>query len=232
MANRVTGTGKPKKTILKSVTSKLEKLNGDMKKKASVIKIATKRQLTPGEIAMSRLIFKDSIDYSKVWVHLGGLVHTRTGNAMTPAGEIYLPKDEYLNTPDYSEALGQDRHWFIHEMTHVWQYQMEAPTGWFGIKQLCHGGYTSTVNSADSGKGELKAYSTDLSGADANKKFSDFTFEQQGRIIEFWFDACYLQKVRPERDHHKKSLKLLGYVERILRDFLLNPYDNNLLPKS
>lgn len=231
MTNRVTGAGKPKRTILKAITTKLKEIDGDMKKKASVIKIATKRQLTPGEIAMSRLIFKDAIDYSKVWIHLGGLIHTKTGNAMTPAGEIYLPKDDYLKTPDYSKATGENRHWFIHEMTHVWQYQTGASTGWLGINQLCKGGYTSEVNSVDSDN-ELEAYDTDLGGRDLNKKFQDFNFEQQGRIIEFWFDACYLQKVNPKRDHHQKSLQLLGYVEKILRDFLLNPSNKNLLPKS
>ncbi len=117
------------------------------------------------------------------------------------------------------------------EMVHVWQYQMGTSTGWLGIKQLCKGGYTSEVNSVDSDN-ELEAYDTDLGGRDLNKKFQDFNFEQQGRIIEFWFDACYLQKVNPKRDHHQKSLQLLGYVEKILRDFLLNPSNKNLLPKS
>lgn len=232
MANKVTGTGKSKRTVLQVITTKLENLNEDMKNKASVIKVATKRQLTSGEIAMSRLIFKDAIDYSKVWIHLGGIIHTRTGNAMTPAGEIYLPKDDYLNTPDYSNASGTDRHWFIHEMVHVWQYQMGAPTGWFGIKQLCKGGYTSAVNSVDSGKGELEAYDTDLIGRDLNKKFQDFNFEQQGRIIEFWFDVMYLQYVNPSRKHHQKSLKLQGNLEQILRKFLLNPHDKNLVSRS
>lgn len=232
MANRVTGRGNPKNTVLKSITSKLQKIDAAMKNQAAtIIKVGSKRLLTSGEIAMSRLIFKDAIDYSKVWIHLGGLIHTKTGNAMTPAGEIYLPKDDYLKTPDYSKALGQDRHWFIHEMTHVWQYQMGASTGWLGINQLCKGGYTSEVNSVDSDN-ELEAYDTDLGGRDLNKKFQDFNFEQQGRIIEFWFDACYLQKVNPQRDHHQKSLQLLGYVEKILRDFLLNPSNKNLLPKS
>ncbi|MDH1801372.1 zinc protease [Acinetobacter johnsonii] len=232
MANRVTGRGNPKNTVLKSITSKLQKIDAEMKNQAAtIIKVGSKRLLTSGEIAMSRLIFKDAIDYSKVWIHLGGLIHTKTGNAMTPAGEIYLPKDDYLKTPDYSKALGQDRHWFIHEMTHVWQYQMGASTGWLGINQLCKGGYTSEVNSVDSDN-ELEAYDTDLGGRDLNKKFQDFNFEQQGRIIEFWFDACYLQKVNPKRDHHQKSLQLLGYVEKILRDFLLNLSNKNLLPKS
>jgi len=218
--------------LISNYFEKLKKIDGDMKKNATVIKLNTKRKMTSGEIEMSKLIFKDSIDYSKVWIHLGGLIHTRTGNAMTPAGEIYLPKDEYLNTPDYSKAPGADRHWFIHEMTHIWQYQMGVSNGWLAIKQLCNGGYTSQVNSADSGDRELKAYDTDLVGRDKNKKFQDFNFEQQGRIIEFWFDSMYLQHVNPNRQHHQVSLKLQGYVEQILRSFLLNPHDKKLLPRS
>lgn len=219
--------------VIATYIEKLKKIDGDMRANAAVaVKIGTKRKLTSGEIAMSQLVFKDSIDYSKVWIHLGGLIHTKTGNAMTPAGEIYLPKDDYLKITDFSTAKANVRHWFIHEMTHVWQYQMGAVNGWLGIKQLCRGGYTSEVNSVDSGQDELKAYDTDLMGRDINKKFQDFNFEQQGRIIEFWFDAMYLQKINPSREHHRKSLKLLGYVERILRDFLLNPKDKSLLPKA
>ncbi|OTG98841.1 zinc protease [Acinetobacter sp. ANC 4973] len=218
--------------VISTYIEKLKIIDGDMKAKASVIKVETKRKLTSGEVAMSRLVFKDAVDYSKVWIHIGGIIHTRTGNAMTPAGEIYLPKDDYLRTPDYSKALGQERHWFIHEMVHVWQYQMGASTAWLGIKQLCCGGYTSEIDSTDSGKGELKAYDTDLTGRDLNKKFQDFNFEQQGRIIEFWFDAMYLQNVKPIRNHHQKSIKLSEYLEKILRGFLLNPYDKKLLPKS
>lgn len=76
MANRVTGRGNPKNTVLKSITSKLQKIDAEMKNQAAtIIKVGSKRQLTSGEIAMSRLIFKDAIDYSKVWIHLGGLIH-------------------------------------------------------------------------------------------------------------------------------------------------------------
>ncbi|WP_286405767.1 hypothetical protein [Acinetobacter johnsonii] len=166
---------------------------------ATIIKVGSKRLLTSGEIAMSRLIFKDTIDYSKVWIHLGGLIHTKTGNAMTPAGEIYLPKDDYLKTPDYSKALGQDRHWFIHEMTHVWQYQTGASTGWLGINQLCKGGYTSEVNSVDSDN-ELEAYDTDLRGRDLNKKFQDFkilTLNNKVELLSFGLMLVIYKKLIP-----------------------------------
>ncbi|ERS01182.1 zinc protease [Acinetobacter sp. COS3] len=219
------------KIIVANATAKLSKLKNNQSPPTTEIKIETKRKLTSGEIKMCQLVFKDAIDYSKVWLHIGGFIHSATGNAMTPAGEIMLPRSEYLETPDFSQTIGENRHWFIHEMTHVWQYQMGTSVGWLGLKQLCKGGYTSNVQSADSG-GELKAYDTDILGRDSGKKFNEFNFEQQGRLIEFWFDACYLQNVNPSRPHHIQSLKLLGYVERILRDFILNPHDKSLLPSS
>ncbi|MDY6450007.1 zinc protease [Acinetobacter faecalis] len=218
--------------VFKTFTEKLKKIDSDMKNKAVVaIKIGTKRKLTPGEIAMSRLVFKDSIDYAKVWIHLGGLVHTKTGNAMTPAGEIYISAKDYEQNPDFSVSRPNLKHWFIHEMTHVWQYQMGVSTGWLGIKQLCNGGYTSTVNSADSGD-ELKAYDTDLMGRDINKKFQDFNFEQQGRIIEFYFDGTFLKNEEPHRKHLKISKSLQGKVLNILKDFLINPKNKLMLPKG
>ncbi|HAV16765.1 MAG TPA: zinc protease [Acinetobacter nosocomialis] len=219
------------KIIVANAKTKLTKLKNNQPHPTTEIKIETKRKLTSGEIKMCQLVFKDAIDYSKVWIHIGGYIHNATGNAMTPAGEIMLPRSEYMATSDFSKASGDNRHWFIHEMVHVWQYQMGTPSGWLGLKQLCKGGYTSMVTSVDSG-GELKAYDTDILGRDFGKKFNEFNFEQQGRLIEFWFDACYLQNVDPERVHHRQSLKLLGYVERILRDFILNPHDKTLLPRS
>lgn len=216
--------------IVANVTAKLSKLKNNQPPPTTEIKIETKRKLTSGEIKMCQLIFKDAIDYSRVWIHIGGYLHSATGNAMTPAGEIMLPRSDYLKNSDFSQSTGDYRHWFIHEMVHVWQYQLGTPNGWFGLKQLCKGGYTTEVQSADSGN-ELKAYDTDILGRDLGKKFNEFNFEQQGRLIEFWFDACYLQNVNPNRSHHRQSLKLLGNVEKILRDFILNPYDKSLLPR-
>lgn len=220
--------------VLASFKAKLEKMDKDMKAAGALhLKIGVRRKLTAGEIQMCQLVFKNSIDYSKVLINIGGYIHSKTGNAMTPAGEIVLSRNEYIKNPDFSLSLrGEDKHWFIHEMTHVWQYQLGAPNGWFGIKHLCNGGYTSQVNSVDSGKNELKAYDTDLLGRDYNKKFNDFNFEQQGRIIEFWFDATYLKNTQPNRSHHQISLQLLPKVQKILNSFLINPNDLNLLPKS
>ena len=220
--------------VLASFKAKLEKMDKDIKAAGALhLKIGVRRKLTAGEIQMCRLVFKDSIDYSKLLINIGGYIHNKTGNAMTPAGEIILPRDAYIKNQDFSIATrGEDRHWFIHEMTHVWQYQLGENAVWHGINQLCKGGYGTTVLTVDTPKsGDYKAYVTDLSGADANKKFNEFNFEQQGRIIEFWYDAGYLQHENPYREHHQKSIKIIGYVEYILRDFLHNPKDKYLLPK-
>ncbi|MFW1949361.1 zinc protease [Acinetobacter bereziniae] len=219
--------------VIKNTKAVLEIKYG-IKPATTVVHVDTKRPLTSGEIKMCQAIFRNSIDYSKVYIQVGGLITaitSTTGNAMTPAGQINLPTKDYYKTRDFSKALPNQQHWFIHEMLHVWQYQLGAKNAWLGIKQLCKGGYTSEVNSADSGQNELKSYDTDLLGRDSEKKFNEFNFEQQGRIIEFWFDANYLQHNLPSRRHHQKSLQLFPILIKILTDFLCDPTDKKLLPK-
>ena len=44
MANRVTGRGNPKNTVLKSITSKLQKIDAEMKNQAAtIIKVGSER---------------------------------------------------------------------------------------------------------------------------------------------------------------------------------------------
>ena len=83
------------------------------------------RPLREGEIRMAYKIFKNSIDYSQVRVHNEeflpfGLQPDNT--AMTPNGELYFNPTRFKE--DFSLADEGDKHWFIHEMVHVWQYQL------------------------------------------------------------------------------------------------------------
>ena len=85
------------------------------------------RKLTSGEIALARLIFKESIPYEKVRIVRGGLlgIPDNSRNAMTPFGEIHLPIKVYDVIKDFSGPLTNkedNQRWFIHEMTHIWQY--------------------------------------------------------------------------------------------------------------
>lgn len=211
--------------------AQLKKFGNGKNPPTTEVKIKLKRKLTEREIIMCRLVFKDSIDYSKVWVIRGGIIQSWTGNAMTPLGNIILPRDDYDTYNDFSNAPANVKHWFIHEVTHVWQYQLGLKNLQLGKNQLYIGGYTHKVLSPDSYNGEdFQVYVTDIQGRDLYKEFNEFNFEQQGRIIELYYDAEFLKFNRPQRSHHQISIKLLPHVMRILRDFLINPKDKSLLP--
>lgn len=82
------------------------------------------RRLTLGEIALARTVFGSYIDYSRVWIHLGSYLPfglQMESAAMTPSGEFYFRGENYVD--DFSTASNRHQHLFIHEMTHVWQYQ-------------------------------------------------------------------------------------------------------------
>ncbi|MGK3116065.1 type IV secretion protein Rhs [Candidatus Pantoea formicae] len=90
-----------------------------------LVKEGTLRLMTHGEIVMAREVFGHSIAYNRVWVHCDsylpfGLQGKHVG--MSPNGEIYFRKEEYLKdfslTSDYSR-----KHFFMHELAHVWQHQ-------------------------------------------------------------------------------------------------------------
>ena len=83
------------------------------------------RNLTLGEIALAKLIFKNSIDYSKVKIFTGDYLPNQDPTTfVTPNGNIYAPKDVYLG--DYSVSSTDFKKVFLHEMGHVWQYQSEV----------------------------------------------------------------------------------------------------------
>lgn len=190
------------------------------------VDVDIKRNLTAGEIALAKLMFKDAIDYSKVKIVRGGLkgMPDRTDNAMTPVGEIHLPTKEYDDVKDYSKSTSSaDKVWFIHEMTHVWQYHLGFNTAAEGLVVAAEGGYVTR-------KGEDRpiAYLFDLYGKDKIKSFKEFNFEQQGDLVSFYYDAVYLQNSRIKL--HPKNVKQLPLLKNILKDFLNNPKDKNLLP--
>lgn len=94
------------------------------------IKLEAKaRRLTEGEVEMAKMVFKSSIDYSIVVIHDRGyrLLFGLQGKSrsVTPNGEIYAGKNHYKS--DYSKSGAFHQGIFIHEMTHVWQYQRGYP---------------------------------------------------------------------------------------------------------
>ena len=82
------------------------------------------RALTEGEIAMSRTVFGDAIDYSQVRLIRGKWWPLQPRNAaMSPNGHIYFHPVAGGWSEDFSKESLSRQGFFIHEMTHVWQAQ-------------------------------------------------------------------------------------------------------------
>lgn len=181
------------------------------------------RPLTAGEIEMAKKVFRDAVDYAAVKVHNGAYILFAGDNAMTPNGEMYFPKDYYKS--DYSAGTDSDRIWFIHEMTHIWQYQLGYSVKWAGIKILLKGGY-----GYDPKQRVPRAYKYD-SAPVHDKSMSDFNMEQQGDLISHYFDAVFLpgDGTVPE---HSKHVDNINFYTRSLTTFLKDPKDASSLPKA
>lgn len=197
-----------------------------VEKNATVLNIALRRKLTSGEITLAKIIFKNSIDYTKVEIIKGGLLGMPTGsnNAMTPFGSIHLPSEDYDNIKDFSlDTNATNKIWYIHEMVHVWQYQLGLNVATRGIEIGMRGGYGD----------DAKAYDYDLICDDQGKSFNQFNFEQQAEIISHYYDAYHL----PIQGHnypilHNKNVMQKFALKDILRDFLSNPNNSELLSKN
>ncbi|MDD2319244.1 MAG: hypothetical protein PHO83_04255 [Geobacteraceae bacterium] len=208
------GPDEPAKRIeIEGIVTTMEYLGSSTK--TVVLKIKN-RPLTDGEIAMARLIFKDSINYSAVRIHNEEYLpfgFQDDDTAMTPNGGMYFNPDRFVQ--DFSIEDKYSKIWFMHEMTHIWQYQLGYSVTWHGFWIFVTGGYVGG-----------RAYKIDPSdskdSSDKNKTFPDFNMEQQGRIIEEYFGAKYLNDTR--------YLQNFTFYERVLNDFIRNPKNASLLP--
>lgn len=169
-----------------------------------------KRRLTSGEIDMSRLIFKDSLDYGAVWVHREEFLPfgLQPDNcAMTPNGEMYFnPAAQYFKE-DFSKEDARGRWWFMHEMVHVWQHQLGY---WVMLRGALRIGLSYEY--------ELKP----------GRKFCDYNMEAQGNILADYYVLKHLN--RPDEMAEERHANDLPLYEEVLRDFLQNPADKANLP--
>jgi hypothetical protein len=84
----------------------------------------TSRPLTSAEIALSRSIFGNAIEYDLVKVFARKwwpFQHRQM--AMAPDGNLWFPPKGSLYCDDFCERSIDRQGLFIHEMTHVWQHQ-------------------------------------------------------------------------------------------------------------
>lgn len=170
------------------------------------------RALTPGEISLAKRVFKDSLEYSKVKIHNKKYMRFQPDNSgMTPNGEIYaVGVRTYSN--DYALEGPRLRGFFIHEMAHVWQYQLNI---------------LSPVSAATSefilnGFDYAKAYEYELV---AGKDLLKYRIEQQAQIIEDYY-LIQLEGVQLAPGQRKNSRDPKVYMPlyfQVLASFLANP---------
>jgi hypothetical protein len=85
--------------------------------------IIAARGLSSAELADAKLIFGDSIDYSKVVVDGGSIASV--GASRTIGNTVHLASNLFKSGS--SETTTAGRRILVHELTHVWQYQHQ---GW------------------------------------------------------------------------------------------------------
>lgn len=124
-----------------------------------------KRHLTSSEVQEAQLVFGPALKTDNVTVSEGGLM-TVGGYARTVPNHIYFPSGS-IRMP-----------LMIHELTHVWQYQRGE--GWGSLPGMI---WEAIVANYDYG-GEEGLKQARVSG----QSFSDFTTEQQGDILQHYYE--------------------------------------------
>jgi len=174
------------------------------------------RYLTAGEICLSRMVFGDAIDYSRVKIYNGKWIFMqRKDVVMTPNGNIYYP--EGLFRDDFSATGPGDINLriFIHEMAHVWQHQRGYSVKSSGIFSFDKSRYRYELNE--------------------NKRLSDYNMEAQANLLSDYFLLLKFGELgsrylfEPTYKNREQGV-LLPLYKSVLSDFISNPHDENNLP--
>lgn len=166
------------------------------------------RHLTPGEIAMVARMFGESINYDRVRIHARRYMPFQPKNCcMTPNGSMYFHCSCFL--PDYTRGDPGTVHWFVHEMAHVWQYQL---------------GYAVRL------RGAVRIglpYNYELA---PGKTLADYNMEAQGDLLADYFALKYMRSsVAMRQQRYAGSLPL---YEEVLAGFLAEPSSVTNLPRD
>ena len=146
--------------------------------------MAGQRSLTAGEIALARAAFGNRIAYAKVRLSdgpgnqpLAHLAFARGNPAITVGATVYFRSDY---CPDFA-ASDVRRDSFIHELTHVWQYQalgMPAFFARYGVEFAKAGGDADAMYRYRKGE----------------DKFAEAMLEAQAAMVEHYSAARWSGK--------------------------------------
>lgn len=168
-----------------------------------------RRGLTEGEIRMAALLFGDAIDYPRVHIYQRrylpfGLQPKHC--AMTPNGAMYFHKSCCL--ADFSGGTEHARHWFMHEMVHVWQHQLGYPVRLRGAVRIG------------------LSYRYELA---SDKSLGDFNMEAQGDLLADYFVLKFLRA--PQSMRQPRYADSIELFEAVLAGFLCDPGERKYLPR-
>ena len=170
------------------------------------------RNLTVAEISLAREIFQHAIDYERVLVHRGKYFFTQPKNSgMTPNGEIYVNGSIYRK--DYAAAQIELQSFFIHEMTHVWQYQ----------NRILHVKLFSILGQIRFLGNYARMYEYTL---ETGKSLIDYGIEQQAAIVEDYFTIVRhgANHFRGGRIQNRETLEeKIELLKSVMADFLFDP---------
>lgn len=163
------------------------------------------RALTAGERAMVSRLFGASVDAARVRVHARGYLPWLRRVAMAPAGELYFPPALYC--ADFSLSGPRSQCLFVHEITHVWQYQRGVPVRLAGVCLWLQGAYWLR-----------DAYRYAVGEA---RPFHAYNLEQQAELVaRYWGAGLGLADCVAEE----------AWLAAQLADFLADPAAPALLP--
>ena len=159
---------------------------------------------------MASALFGDAIDYARVRIfgrrYLPFGLQPRNC-AMSPNGSIYFHQF-LLPAPISRAATTTRKHWFMHEMVHVWQHQLGYPVRLRGAIRIGLG------------------YRYEL---DAGKTLADYNMEAQGDLLADYFVLKHLRSPRTMRQPRYADSRAL--FEKVLAGFLADPARQANLPR-
>lgn len=166
------------------------------------------RPLTPSEVGLAASLFGESINYERVRVHARRYMPLQPKNCcMTPNGSMYFHRSCFL--PDYSRGSPSAVHWFIHEMVHVWQFQL---------------GYAVRL------RGAVRvglSYDYELV---PGKVLADYNMEAQGDLLADYLALKHINS--PVSMRQQRYAGSLSLYEGVLAGFLADPASVANLPRG
>lgn len=180
------------------------------------------RKLTPREVTMITSIFgKKGINTEIVRVRNGSILPLQDPDtAVTPWGEPFFPEEHFSD--DFSIEPIHAQHWFMHEIVHVWQYQMGMNVAFWGAGSA------------------FADYDYQLAN---DKVLSDYGMEQQAEILaDYWCLKTHgykhwcalaseinMTNINNNTEIKDKRSYWLNQYENTLKLFLQNPKDKKAL---